>query len=1194
MRSSFKARRQKPRNPTTKPKPTTGKNSKQLQPKRSIATKRVFASSPSLQLSESLQNCRNPDQLSSQLSPEQLLNSTKFLVLKQSQRKALSHVIFQPSSSFSTTLASDTPDQKQVYPEYVEGTRQKPKDARLLTDVDSIMKVFGNPKEEDPSEPIIRSILPGGIARATGIENPRLGAFITIHLSNSPDKLNPNHAPGNRNSSMKPTIQPIGNIVQAEIIRITKHEVFLALPCSPDLVSVEDRVSKNKNLVPGFRVPVSVKKKSLVQSSISDQDVLNDLQVEEMDDSQVITPLLGSVLNAFGEPTDVVVKNVELGDEDAEIVTNYELMKNYTTWVPYSNTVARNVLDTVKSDNHRAKLKQLSGILHGKKQFKEDQDNNAEYQQRFQSFDDEPTYTNEIDNTDSDDDISYRPRGRIPDKTEQEIKSDPFLSPQVKRTELNSLLQKNKQFIQRLEIPDRYKGGSTAQLLTGLSQIDMFNPIRKGSRNLFSSSSPQELSTFGQVMFKNILLQSIDQNESSVDHAKMNATEDADKINLLNSSVIPTIDSDLLGLTVSQPNNETSQAKTDVVPESVKLTPRSLQSTDTIGIYCAVGKSANQKSQLVQYLSPVLPQSIIIHTNDHDTPYTHTQAVKQATALSDQLRLQGKNVIVVYDDLYQHAQAVMKLTEPFNLAMGSGLSGNYHAVNSSHASLLDNIGSIQQTPTSFNLEQNKKPLDKDGNPLPEPPFSSKAVKPTERPLIGSSTAICLFTSMPETAIPSIQLRQNQQVHDGLKSIVDRSVSFHPHLQGGGFWPPIEVQPLHPVLPTISPVMRKLMQSMNSRLIESQHLFEYAQIQEGLGISLDFEVEQAIEWKPKLQAILMQSPKRQYSLTEQYLLVFSAVQDKILAGVEVPDIPTYKRFFLKNMEQYPTLVGCLFNIINASTEFPLKGFKRQFTHPDALYASDPLGEQQLNPDGTLKEGQQESLLNDQKTKQLLLKQKLQPFAQAGTLSSPIDDFVSSYFHDQINPNALSDFTSPLFKQRFNPTTQTFEDPADLINYQPLLQRIQHKFLVTMPQYQTEEHKMQFDSLFKANTIGKYGLPAVLDELLQVVVDDIYEQFCAGGWKSDPNFQRFSTPGTAKLVPDQAPDTDNSRLYGSAISNPDFDDNYPTVEVDHSHLTQVDSSQLFDATHRDHASSDSSKFDKKDDRDKVMSGRGWLPF
>ena len=127
-----------------------------------------------------------------------------------------------------------------------------------------------------------------------------------------------------------------------------------------------------------------------------------------------------------------------------------------------------------------------------------------------------------------------------------------------------------------------------------------------------------------------------------------------------------------------------------------------------------------------------------------------------------------------------------------------------------------------------------------------------------------------------------------------------------------------------------------MQQMNARIIESQHLFEYAQVSESLGITIDFDVEQVIEWKAKVQAILMQSPTRSYSLAEQYITAFSAAQDRILAGIEVVDVPTYKRHLVKSLYKYPTIVNLVANIVNVSTELPLKGFKRKFTNPDSIY------------------------------------------------------------------------------------------------------------------------------------------------------------------------------------------------------------------------------------------------------------------
>jgi hypothetical protein len=1061
--------------------------------------------------------------------------SSKLFSLSPSQRKLLFECTFAPRSQISRSLSTSAIESSEnnanldTSPQYDEKAphRKKPKQAHILADGDSIMKVFGNPADEDPSEPIIRSILPNGIVRATGIENPRLGSYITIHLSGGQlDGGDPFEDDTNRlriqamkqnkdvNSSMQPTIKPVGNKVQAEIIRITKHEIFLALPCSPHLVNVEDRVSKTKDKVPGFRVPVTITRGRLVAGSIPDEE-LNELEFSLNDGSmqQEIAPLFGSVLNAFGDPIEQVSKQVMLGDDDLEERVNFDFNSNQVITVPHSNRVANHVL--------KRRLKQLPYILgmHGpgfKKQLNQrqlgNQTENPElpYQQLYQSFDESATYKTQIDVSDSDDDFTDMDNPDGPTNEEiQEIKNDPFLSLPLKRAKLAAILQKNHKYITNIELPTRYRANNSAQLLTGIPAIDMLNPIRKGSRTLFTSADTNDLTQFGQTVFKNTLQQAL-----------------ADKSNLptngksINPDITPKIDADMIGLEILKENNDG------------KLIPENLLNLNTVGIYCALGKTAHAKSSLVSQLRPVLDNSLIIYTNENDTPYTHSQAVKQAIGMSNALRLQGKDVVVVIDDLRQHANAILKMNESFNLALGSGVTGNHHVVNSTHANLFDSIGVISVPPTHEHLKRQKvrknglqsglSDADNPNDPTSDP---NNTLYDTDRETFGSSTMISLYTTFPENAQPSLQLRQSEQILDGLKSIVDRTIPFHTHLQASKLWPPLEVQPLHPVLPTVSPILRNLLQHLNSRIIESQHLFEYAQVSESLGISLDFDVNEVIEWKAKVQALLMQNNSKQYTLAEQYLFMFSAGQDRILAGIDFVQVPTFKRYLLKNVtKKYPTIFKILENIVNVSTELPVRGYKRKFVNPASLYNSDG----QITDEKGRILSQSDQIL-DSKTKELLAKQTFQPYlSQTGAAISPIDEFICHYVYKFINIKALDDFTSPLFllNQDGSASSSTGSAgsagssgnqrpqhilPLDHKEIQLLNEKLQNKFNQVGPyqHLQSAGQQATFESMYKANTVGKYGLPIVLDELLQIIVDDAHEEFLMGKWKLDGDFVAIDT-------------------------------------------------------------------------------------
>eukprot|EP00461_Guttulinopsis_vulgaris_P003007 UN03008 len=104
------------------------------------------------------------------------------------------------SSTTTTTTAAQQDVDEESETDIHKVAPRKQRIPRNLADGDRIMKVFGNPLDEDPTEPIVRSILPGGIARVTGIENPRLGSFVAIHINqNKIDSFGGHNTPTHHN-----------------------------------------------------------------------------------------------------------------------------------------------------------------------------------------------------------------------------------------------------------------------------------------------------------------------------------------------------------------------------------------------------------------------------------------------------------------------------------------------------------------------------------------------------------------------------------------------------------------------------------------------------------------------------------------------------------------------------------------------------------------------------------------------------------------------------------------------------------------------------------------------------------------------------------------------------------------------------------------------------------------------------------
>eukprot|EP00461_Guttulinopsis_vulgaris_P002607 UN02608 len=162
-------------------------------------------------------------------------------------------------------------------------------------------------------------------------------------------------------------------------------------------------------------------------------------------------------------------------------------------------------------------------------------------------------------------------------------------------------------------------------------------------------------------------------------------------------------------------------------------------------------------------------------------------------------------------------------------------------------------------------------------------------------------------------------------------------------------------------------------------------------------------------------------------------------------------------------------------------------------------------------------------------------------------------MCSYFYNLINPVALEQpGVVPLFRPQrvFNPITQKYESATETIDLagdakllESLISQLREKYLVhrfnelndnpNLPhgaKVILEKQKAIWDSFFKPNTVGRYGLPVILDELLQLVVDKAHDRFLTGQWNLD-DAQYQHLPGVVHNYVDisQNSQHDQSKIY-----------------------------------------------------------------
>lgn len=88
------------------------------------------------------------------------------------------------------------------------------------------------------------------------------------------------------------------------------------------------------------------------------------------------------------------------------------------------------------------------------------------------------------------------------------------------------------------------------------------------------------------------------------------------------------------------------------------------KSTEVICIYCSIGQRGDSVARAIQAITraDILGRSVIMHAGDEEAPGLSYLAPYAAMTLAEYFCAQGKDVLVIYDDLTHHAQSYRELS----------------------------------------------------------------------------------------------------------------------------------------------------------------------------------------------------------------------------------------------------------------------------------------------------------------------------------------------------------------------------------------------------------------------------------------------------------------------------------------------------------------------------------------------------
>jgi len=405
-------------------------------------------------------------------------------------------------------------------------------------------------------------------------------------------------------------------------------------------------------------------------------------------------------------------------------------------------------------------------------------------------------------------------------------------------------------------------------LLTGITHLDIFHPLRRGLRTAVIGQRRAELPLFAACLLRGIAATSRAQRE-------FNARRQARQREPWRE--IPARHAD---------DNQTAPA----AEASSQPAPASQKSElfDTVFVYALIGHSVTytEESLLKLKAAGVLDQSIVIAALQDEPALMQQQAFNAAVATANYWRARGFHAVCVVDDALGHARAANALAEP---VMGQAA---WRSVAATQSQLVESFAQLT------------------------PAFGG-----------GSSTLILLVEERPTPLGP--ETARSRALIENIHGSVDHVLRFDEDLASAGIWPPIEVGANIRGIRYQTPLLRELLRRLNATLALSRETYEASKVGEDLGLVTEEEALQIIEWRPKVQLLLTQNPGEAVPLHHQYLPLFAALCPRLLVGIPVRRMREFREALITRAEaEIPHLLLELLDLIMPEVDNGLKSYAQR--------------------------------------------------------------------------------------------------------------------------------------------------------------------------------------------------------------------------------------------------------------------------
>lgn len=276
-------------------------------------------------------------------------------------------------------------------------------------------------------------------------------------------------------------------------------------------------------------------------------------------------------------------------------------------------------------------------------------------------------------------------------------------------------------------------------------------------------------------------------------------------------------------------------------------------------VYVSIGKSQQKQERIISKLKPHMQYTTIFTSTPESTVTEQYLLPFTAVTYAEQLRSEGKNVFVVYDDLGTHASVYNALRRRCDQPL--------LPISQLHAQLLSRSAAVKSETS--------------GQPH------------------GSITSMILVhTDRPTQQNESERAEENQL----LAGHVDHRVELNDKLRKLKVYPAISASAMlgRPAARFRSPITRHMTSVMSSLVLASEKTAASYEWARELNITQDIEEEDlaVIDYSKKLQ-ILLHQPLGPQPLHQQFIMLHAACNRSLLSEIDLVSLPQ----FVRNLQRY---------------------------------------------------------------------------------------------------------------------------------------------------------------------------------------------------------------------------------------------------------------------------------------------------